>query len=497
MAGEGHTFSTMENKVQLITYADRFGKTDIAGLHTFLKEELADVIEGGVHLLPFFYPVDGADAGYDPYDNRIIDHRLGDWSQVAALSADFDVVADLIINHISDQSDEFQDVLKKGTASEYFDLFLTREKVFGPEPDPLEVARIFRPQPQSPFSLRRLETGEEVAFWTTFSRQQMDIDVFSPKGAEYIQSVLETFAGNGIRHIRLDAVGFSVKKAGTSCFMIPETYDFIREVVAQAHAYGIEVLAEVHANYEIQLAAAACVDYVYDFSLPPLVLYGLAAKDFGPLKKWLTMSPGNCVTVLDTHDGIGIMDVAADAAHPGLLDEAQIEQVIRSIHHNSGGQSLEASGTNAGNLDVYQVNCTFYDALGRDDLTYLMARAIQFFSPGIPQVYYAGLLASENAMELLKLTRVGRDINRPLIDRAEARDAFQKPVVKKLLDLIRLRNRHAAFAGTMKLPTCPGHQLLISWEHAAHQAKLEIDLMAGTMRIAYSEASEIKTLYYD
>src|SRR6185503_310862 len=120
----------------------------------------------------------------------------------------------------------------------------------------------------------------------------------------------------------------------------------------------------------------------------------------------------------------------------------ELEQLVDRIHGNSSGESRRATGDSASNLDLYQVNCTYYDALGRDDLSYLLARAIQFFLPGIPQVYYVGLFAGHNDMELLARTGIGRDINRHFYDSAEIERASRTPVVRDLMALIRLRNSH-------------------------------------------------------
>ena len=149
------------------------------------------------------------------------------------------------------------------------------------------------------------------------------------------------------------------------------------------------------------------------------------------LKDWLRMRPSNCLTVLDTHDGIGIIDIGADPeapeSRPGLVSAEELAAIVERIHANSRGQSARATGAAAANLDLYQVNCTFYDALGRKDAAYLTARAIQFFVPGIPQVYYVGLLAGCNDMDLLARTGVGRDINRHYYNRAQIDRALDTP----------------------------------------------------------------------
>ena len=269
----------------------------------------------------------------------------------------------------------------------------------------------------------RLDDGTERLLWTTFTPEQIDIDVRSSAGRAYLDQILSEFQAAGIRAIRLDAAGYAIKKPGTSCFMIPETFDFIDELTAQAHALNIEVLVEIHAYHQDQINIAKQVDWVYDFALPPLVLHALYTRTAARLKHWLSISPRNCITVLDTHDGIGVIDVGPDRRGaeilPGLLTSEEIDNLVETIHARSNGESRQATGAAANNLDLYQVNCTYYDALGRRDEEYLIARAIQFFAPGIPQVYYVGLLAGANDLDLLRRTGVGRDINRHYYSRRE------------------------------------------------------------------------------
>jgi len=285
----------------------------------------------------------------------------------------------------------------------------------------------------------------------------------------------------------MDAVGYAIKKAGTSCFMIPDTFRFIESLTQKAHKLGMEVLVEVHSHYLQQLDIARKVDWVYDFALPPLVLHSLFAGDARSLAHWLAIRPQNSITVLDTHDGIGVIDVGSGGTgDPGLLAPDEIDKLVETIHSRSNDQSRQATGASANNLDLYQVNCTFFDALGRRENEYLIARAIQFFVPGIPQVYYVGLLAGTNDMELLARTQVGRDINRHYYTASELQSALADPVVRQLLDLILLRNTHPAFAGEAHVATPTNQTLAITWKGNGHWAKLDVDLAEPRALIAYS-----------
>ena len=473
----------MKNQAQLIAYVDRLSGGTFRDLQTLLGGALKGAF-GGVHVLPFFHPIDGADAGFDPIDHTEVDRRLGGWDDVAALAAETEVMADVIVNHVSRRSPQFEDFDARGVDSPFAGMFLTYARVFPDGAREADLLAIYRPRPGLPFTSHQTTLGEQMLLWTTFTSEQIDIDVYHPEGRRYLAAVLERFHAAGIRTIRLDAAGYAVKRAGTSCFMIPETFAFIAEFAAQAHALGMEILVEIHGHYQEQIDIAAQVDWVYDFALPPLVLHTLHTRDATHLTRWLEIRPRNAVTVLDTHDGIGVLDVGADQRRraPGLLEPEDIDALVETIHTRSRGESRLATGGAASNLDLYQVNCTFYDALGRDDNAYLLARAVQFFVPGIPQVYYVGLLAGENDMALLKHTGVGRDINRHRYDNAEIAEAMQKPVVAKLIDLIRLRNTHPAFNGRFSYESTRD-TLQLRWSTDVDAIALRVDFSTLTFAI--------------
>lgn len=437
----------MRSGAHLIAYADRLAGS-LPGLRALLDGPLAGVF-AGVHVLPFFTPFDGADAGFDPIDHTAVDPRLGGWDDVRALAATHEVMADAIVNHVSSESPQFRDWLAHGDRSAHAGMFLTLGGAYPDGVTERELLRIYRPRPGLPFTPVTLADGTRRLAWTTFTARQMDIDVAHPQGRAYLREVLGALAAGGVSVVRMDAVGYAVKTPGTSSFMTPETFAFIASLTGEARALGLEVLVEVHSHWRRQVEIARHVDLVYDFALPPLVLHALTSGDGAPLWAWWEARPRNAVTVLDTHDGIGVVDVGADRtdrSQAGLLDDARIDALVRAIHANSGGASARATGAAASNVDLYQVNCTFYDALGRDDARHLLARALQLFTPGHPQVYYVGLLAGGNDMDLLERTNVGRDVNRHHYTPDEVLRALERPMVRAQLDLLRARSS-PAFAG--------------------------------------------------
>jgi len=485
----------MKNAVQLIAYVDRLSGGGLTELAALLKGPLQGLF-AGIHVLPFFDPIDGADAGFDPRDHTRVDPRLGDWSDIATLAAEADVMADLIVNHISRDSPQFRDFLTHGAASPFADLFLARERVFPHGATDAELQAIYRPRPGLPFTEMTLGDGTRRHMWTTFTPSQIDIDVTHERGREYVDAILARLAASRVRIVRLDAVGYAVKRPGTTCFMIPETYELIADLSRRIRALGMETVVEIHSHYGQQIEIAEHVDWVYDFALPPLVLHAFAFGTARPLAAWLAQRPPNALTVLDTHDGIGIVDIGAqrgDPPLPGLVPSHELDRLVEAIHTSTNGSSRLATGAAASNLDLYQVNCTFYDALARDDRAYLLARAIQFFAPGVPQVYYVGLLAGHNDVELLRRTGVGRDINRRYYTHGELHTALLRPVVQNLCALIRLRNTHPAFGGEFSSES-RGTELVMRWRNGVELAELRVDFAGREYRLVLTAAGVARSL---
>lgn len=456
---------------QLITYVDRLGDS-IAGTTELLRGPLRQAF-GGVHLLPFFRPYDGADAGFDPDEHTEVDARLGGWPDIRELAGSHLVMADVIANHVSSRSPQFRDVLDRGAQSPWHSMFLSLGSIFPDGATEADLAAIYRPRPGLPFT-PMVVGGRRRLMWTTFTPEQIDLDIRDPQTWRYLTGVVDRLTSAGVRMIRLDAVGYVGKVAGTDCFMTDAAATFLQRLRHYAAERGASTLVEVHGHHRQQLAIARTVDWVYDFALPPLALHAVLMRDPAPLAHWLGIRPANSVSVLDTHDGIGVVDVAAGTAGPGLLTDAQLDTLVEAIHVNTRGASRRATGAAASNLDLYQVNSTCYDAFGRDDRGYLLARLIQLLLPGIPQVYYVGLLAGHNDLELLGRTGVGRDVNRHHYTRDEIDAALERDVVRAQLSACRMRAAHPAFRGHFR-HTLHGKNLRLRWDNDGDSVALCID----------------------
>ena len=464
----------VKNKVQLVTYPDGLGG-DLQTLGRTLDEHFPGLFQGGIHILPPF-PSSG-DRGFAPLTYDEIDPRFGSWGDIRGLSERHDIMLDMMVNHISSRSVYFRDFLAKGRASEWADLFITLDKIWPAGlPIQADVDKVFlrRPRPWSTFQVGT--PPAPVSVWTTFGKEdqsdQIDMDWRSPRFRSLIEGFFDRFSSNGVKLVRLDAIGYLVKKAGTSCFFVqPEMDEILAWLEGLAERYGVAVLPEVHARWGIQLDLARRGSWVYDFILPYRILESLVLRSPVRLAAYLRDRPHRQFTMLDCHDGV---PVKPDL--DGLYDRGEVSRVVETCLARGGNLSVVYSPDHRDpdGFDVHQIRGTFYSLLDRDDDSYIAARALQFFAPGVPQVYYVGLLAGENDQDAVARTGDGREINRHNFSLDEIRAAAGRSVVVRLDRLIRLRNSHPAFDGDFEvLPSGPDG-LRLSWRNGGDECSLEV-----------------------
>jgi sucrose phosphorylase len=467
----------LKNQIMMITYANSLGK-NLKELHTALNQYFRGAV-GGVHILPFF--PSSADRGFAPMRYDTVDPNFGDFADIEKLGEDYFLMFDFMVNHLSRSSDIYLDFAVKKDASKYKD-FSIRYKDFWQkgEPTDAQLELIYKRKPRSPHIDIKFADGTSEKLWCTFGDEQVDINVKDPAAKAFIRDTLVSMCKRGAAIIRLDAFAYAVKKPGTNCFFIkPEIWELLREIEAIVTPYGAEILPEIHEHYTIQHEIAAENFWIYDFALPVLTLHALYSGKGQYLKAWLDRSPRKQFTTLDTHDGIGIVDVK------GLLPEAETEFVKKKMFSEGANVNMIYNSAAYNNLDIYQVNTTYYSALGNKDSAYLLSRAIQFFAPGIPQVYYVGLLAGENDVKLAEQTKNGRDINRHSYTLPEIEQHMNRSVVQNLLDMMKLRNTHSAFALDAEIEvTAEGSHFIIKRIFEGKTAILDADLRTHAFGIS-------------
>ncbi len=466
----------LKNEIMLITYADSMGN-NLQDLHRLLNQYYQKAV-GGVHVLPFF--PSSADRGFAPMCYDKVDPEFGTFAEIEALGKEYYLMFDFMVNHISAHSDYFQDFLQKKEQSAYKDFFIRyRDFWKNGEPTPEQVDMIYKRKPRAPYIEAEFADGSKEKVWCTFCEEQIDLDVTKKTTKEFIRKTLQDMCRHGASIIRLDAFAYAVKKENTSCFFVePDIWELLYEIETIVKEEGAEILPEIHEHYTIPMKIADKGFWIYDFALPVMTLHALYNHTGVYLKQWLERCPMHQFTTLDTHDGIGIVDVK------DLLPDEEIDKVKEQMYKQGANVKKIYSSEAYNNLDIYQVNTTYYSALGNHDDAYLLARAIQFFAPGIPQVYYVGMLAGSNDIDLMERTKNGRDINRHYYSAEEVAEEQKRPVVQKLKELMELRNTHPAFSLDGEIVvTAEGDRLQITRTYQSHKIVLDANLSTYAFEI--------------
>jgi sucrose phosphorylase len=316
---------------------------------------------------------------------------------------------------------------------------------------------------------------------------QMDLNIKSPLVWEFYEDTLKKLARYGAEIIRLDAFAYASKEPGAKNFLNePGTWELLGRIKAMADKLGLTLLPEIHSKYEekIHEKLAEKGYMTYDFFLPGLIIDALERNTNEFLIKWIRdlQEKGiRVVNMLGCHDGIPLLDLK------GLIADEQIERLIETVVKR-GGYVKNLHGKR--NI-YYQVNSTYYSALGEDDAKLLLARAIQIFMPGKPQAWYLDLLAGKNDYAAVEKAGPGghKEINRTNLTLEQACKALKKNVVRQQLSLLRFRNRFPAFGFDAKLKILDFEPeiLKLRWENNGCVAELEADLKSYSYNITATD----------
>lgn len=312
---------------------------------------------------------------------------------------------------------------------------------------------------------------------------QMDLNVNSPLVWEYYEDTLKTLAEYGAKIVRLDAFAYTSKKPGRENFLNdPETWEILEKVQGLADQYHLKLLPEIHDSYQKgTYKVLAQKGYLtYDFFLPGLIIDALERRNGDILAKWAHELVDNnirTVNMLGCHDGIPLLDLK------GLIPDEQIE-TLRDTIIGRGGLVKNLHGQK--NM-YYQVNATYYSALGEDDQKMLLARALQLFMPGKPQIWYLDLFAGKNDYAAVANAADGghKEINRSNLSCEQIEQLIKKDVVSKQIEMIKFRNSSPAFGyeAEMTLSHKNG-QLEIIWRNHGCEARLKVDLTTYQFEIS-------------
>ena len=334
---------------------------------------------------------------------------------------------------------------------------------------------------------------------------QMDVNANSPLVWEFYEEVLAKVASYGGQILRLDAFAYLHKAIGESNFFNkPGTWDYLARINEIAQRNNLELLPEIHAEYGLHLHEEVAKEgyAIYDFFLPGLCIHAIEKGSNKALLTWAKdiITKGlKTVNMLGCHDGIPVLDLKGKEVNgvyqKGLLEDHEIEELMNLIIER-GGLVKNLYGADGKKISYYQVNATYFSALGESEQKLALARAIQLFMPGIPQIWYLDIFAGSN--DYVGVEKAGKDghkeINRTTLSTEAIQEGLKKEVVLKQLDLLRLRNTSKAFSGTLEFGQAAENELNLIWRNEDEMAQLKANLTTHEFSIEYTDNGKVKTL---
>jgi sucrose phosphorylase len=333
---------------------------------------------------------------------------------------------------------------------------------------------------------------------------QMDLNARSEKVWQFYDQTLRRLGGYGACIIRLDAFAYLHKAPGQpNFFNRPGTWEYLERLRGMAQKYDLIVFPEIHTEYGAGIhEEIAREGYpLYDFFFPGLVIDALDRGTNAALLHWISdIQRGGLQTInmLGSHDGIPVLDLKGKTVdgvyRPGLLSDRQIEATMARIKER-GGRTKNLYDANGKRIDYYQVNATFFSALGEDEQKLRLARAIQMFMPGLPQVWYLDLFAGVNDYAAAERGRTAghKEINRTTLKQIDIELGLERSVVRDQIDLIRLRNTSPAFSGELHIHETEPHLLHMTWRHPEASASLKADLRRHGFTVTEHRVGEEET----
>ena len=336
---------------------------------------------------------------------------------------------------------------------------------------------------------------------------QMDVNAKSPLVWEFYEETLKKVSDFGGKILRLDAFAYLHKEIGQSNFFNkPGTWEYLERIKHIANKNNLVLLPEIHAEYGLHLHDVVAKEgyYIYDFFLPGLTIHTIENKNSEALLNWakeIITKGYKTVNMLGCHDGIPVLDLKGKDLNgnycKGLLEDEEIEAIMNKIIER-GGRVKNLYDPSGRKISYYQVNATFFSALGENEQKLLLARAIQMFMPGIPQVWYLDLFLGKNDYKAADNAGSGghKEINRTTLSLQDIEEGLKKDVVINQLEIMRLRNTLKAFQGEIKIHKVPDNEINITWKFNEDFVQLKANLKTYKFTINYTQSGVNKVMAF-
>ncbi|WP_270607717.1 sugar phosphorylase [Enterococcus thailandicus] len=441
-----------QSNAYLITYGDSFQHGNEKGLKV-LREVVQTYLDGSitdVHLLPMF-PFT-SDDGFSVTDYLTINPALGDWDDIKKLAQKKRLMYDFVANHMSAKSEWFKKFLNNDIGFEQS--FVEYQEEF-------DTTNVTRPRTSPLFHEYSTDKGEKKKVWTTFSDDQVDVNPKDPIMLARLSEVLLEYTFRGASSIRLDAIGFLWKDSGTTCMHLPKTHEIVKmwRTLLNHFSPNTQIITETNVPHKENISYLGDghneANQVYQFPLPPLVLFSFIQENTQKLAEWASTihalsDEATFFNFLASHDGIGMRPVE------GILDDTERETIVERVLNNQGKVSYKSNPD--GSQTVYELNINYGDALRSSEDTdqlaakkLIAAHNILLSFVGVPAIYYHSIFGSRGDLQGVEESGINRRINRQKIETKQLAteldiDSYRKTVYEGITRLLKERQNYEAFS---------------------------------------------------
>ena len=403
-----------------------------------------------VHYLPF-YP-SSSDSGFAVKDHYKIDQRLGSWSDINNFSKKNSIMADIVINHASARGLWFKNFLKDKSPGKNY--FLTVDKKFN-------TSKVVRPRDHK--LLKKIDIFKKNDYlWRTFSPDQIDLNFKNPSVLLRFIKIMINLISHGVTIFRLDAIAYLWKQSGTKSINLKQTHEIIKllRLICNLLNVSIIIVTETNLPEKENISYFGKHDeanWIYNFSLPPLLMHAFLFENSSALNKWSNKLPStklgnNYLNFIASHDGIGMRPAE------GILSKNSIQNLLKRFKKNGSKFSFRKIQNKT--KKVYEANITVFNALQKSDNDpkgkyfferYISAHAIMISFEGIPAVYFNSLFGTSNDEAKFIISGNNRDVNRyrwnntNLLNKLKNNKSKQYIFYKNITNLLEIRRKQSAF----------------------------------------------------
>ncbi len=444
--------SISEKTTLVICYGDSVyseKKKSIRVFQNFFQKKLKDYFDT-IHFLPF-YP-SSSDSGFAVKDHYKVESKLGNWQDIKNVSKSSDVMADMVINHSSARGLWFKNFLKKKEPGK--DYFLTVDSKFN-------TSKVIRPRDHR--LLKKIKIFKKSDYlWRTFSPDQIDLNFRNPSVLIQFIKIMIHLINNGVTIFRLDAIAYLWKENGSKCINLEQTHEIIKLLRNITNLLNIKtnIITETNLPEKENLSYFGKNDeanWIYNFSLPPLLIHALLFENSIFLNKWSKNLPntkkGNSyLNFIASHDGIGMRPTE------GLFNQKVLNNFLKRLKKN--GSKFSYRKVLNKTKKVYEANITVFDALKKSDYDqkgkfyferYLSAHAIMISFEGIPAIYFNSIFGTANDEAKFIISGNNRDINRykwnlkNISNKLKDSKTKQNKFYSSICNLLKIRRNQKAF----------------------------------------------------